>query len=207
MRRSRLAPLALAALLGGCFETSGPLLPVPEDGTILAFGDSITYGTGATRAESYPAVLGELSGRAVLNAGIPGEESAQGLERLKLLLDDNRPAVMVLIHGGNDILRSRSRADLALNLTEMVNLAKSKGIGVVLLAMPAPGLAIRPAELYKKVAAETQVPFDETTLTRILTDGRLKSDSVHPNAAGYAELARAVHRLLAANGALPGSES
>ena len=68
-------------LLAGCTQ-SAKLPPLAGDGVLLAFGDSLTFGTGAAEGESYPAVLERLTGLKVLNYGVPGEISAAGLARL-----------------------------------------------------------------------------------------------------------------------------
>lgn len=68
------------SLLTAC---SGPAMePLERDEAILAFGDSLTEGMGASREQSYPSRLAELSGHPVVNAGVSGEVTAEGVERL-----------------------------------------------------------------------------------------------------------------------------
>jgi hypothetical protein len=84
----------------------------------------------------------------------------------------------------------------------MVRLAKARGAQVVLVAVPKPGLLPSPADFYSAVAKEFGLPHEETVLRKILTDNALKSDLVHPNAAGYARLADAIAALLRKTGAV-----
>ncbi|NNM14640.1 MAG: arylesterase, partial [Gammaproteobacteria bacterium] len=83
-----------------------PLSPLSQNATIVAFGDSLTQGVGTTRDKSYPAVLAEISGRNVINAGISGETTTEGLGRFASVLEQNAPELVILIEGGNDILRN-----------------------------------------------------------------------------------------------------
>ena len=189
------------ALLLGCRKTP-QVSALPPGGTILAFGDSLTFGTGAGEQESYPAQLEKLSGHRVVNAGVPGEVSAAGVQRLGELLEREKPGVLILCHGGNDLLLKLDQAALAENLRAMIRLARDKGVGVVLLAVPSPDLSLTPPGLYGEVAREFGLPIEEKSLARILGKGSLKSDYIHPNAAGYRALAESVLRLLKQCGAL-----
>lgn len=201
----RPAKILLAALFVLCACSSGPgLSPLANDAVILAFGDSLTFGTGAGRAESYPAVLQNLSGRRVINAGVTGEMSEAGLERLPGLLDSHRPALLILCHGGNDFLRKKDPGQLERNLERMIQLAKSRGVEVVLLGVPRPGIFLSSDELYARVAASSEVVFIEELIADVLGDNALKSDAVHPNQSGYRVMAQIIHEVLLENGALQG---
>jgi len=188
--------------LCSCSETP-TLRPLSTGDVVLAFGDSLTYGTGAGKAESYPSILEDMIGYRVVNAGIPGEVSGNGLKRFPGVLDDTQPALVILIHGGNDLLRRRSSASMAGNLLAMIDIAQSRGIDVVMLGVPKPGLILSAHDEYEKIAAMTGIPSDLDIIGDVLQFPANKSDAVHPNAKGYRLMAEAVTELLQDHGALP----
>ena len=99
---------------------SGDSLPKLDQGsTILAFGDSLTAGVGANKEESYPAQLSRMSRLEVINAGVSGETTRQGVTRFKTLVDDLYPDLIILLEGGNDILRNYPESETKANLASM----------------------------------------------------------------------------------------
>ena len=188
-------------LLCSCQKTQ-KLPPLAGDAVILAFGDSLTYGTGAERSESYPAILATLTGRRVINAGVPGEVSEEGRARLAGVLDETRPALLLLCLGGNDFLRRRDPMQVKENLRAMVQSARERGIAVVLIAVPTLGFGLHVPPLYEELAKEEGIPLQGKILAEILGDAALKADPIHPNAAGYKELAIALEKLLRQSKAL-----
>ena len=194
--------LLLAAALAGCGGGTPKLGKLSADTVVLAFGDSLTFGTGAQPETSYPAALEKLIGRKVWSAGVPGEVSATGLARLPAALDYYQPGLLILCHGGNDFLRKLGDAEAAENLRAMIRLARQRGIDVVLIAVPKPGLFPAPPDFYAGIAKEFGLPYEDAALKAILRDNELKSDLAHPNARGYAKLAEAIAALLKKNGAL-----
>ena len=193
MRRAAL--LLLLLLLAACGKTP-QLAKLPNDAVILAFGDSLTFGAGATPETSYPAVLEKLIGRRVVSAGVPGEVTADGLERLPDVIEEEQPTLLILCHGGNDLLRQTGEAQAESNLRAMVSLAKSKDIQVVMLAVPKPGWTLTLPAYYEKIAAEFKLPIETRVLRSIMASHTLKSDAIHPNAAGYQRMAEAIAELL-----------
>ncbi|WP_353253083.1 arylesterase [Salinisphaera sp. PC39] len=196
--------LALQAvlLLAAC-GGSPPALPLlPTDATVLAFGDSITHGTGATPENSYPAVLARLIDREVVNAGIPGETTAEGRERLPGVLAEVRPDLVLLCLGGNDFLRSKPDDAVRANLAAMIERLRDRGIPVVLIEVPQPKLLLSGHPLYGDLGERYGVPVLDDTLTDILGESHLRSDRIHPNAAGYNRLAEALAGLLRETGAI-----
>ena len=193
---------AAALLTASCNKTAHlPLLPA--DATILAFGDSLTAGTGAGETEGYPAVLASLTGRKTVNAGVPGEISADGVKRLPELLEREHPSLLILCHGGNDLLGHLDHQLLAGNLRAMIRIAGERGVPVLLVAVPSPDLSLKPPPLYEELSREFRIPIEAKALRLILGKGSLKSDYIHPNAAGYRMLAEALAAQLKKSGALP----
>ena len=178
-------------------------LPVlAKSDVVVAFGDSITFGIGAEPQESYPAVLEQMIGRRVVNAGISGEVTAEGLSRLPQILEQEKPVLLILCHGGNDHLRQLNHGQAADNIREMIRLARQRGTAVALIAVPGFSLSVSLEPMYKDIAKEFKIPLEEKTLSDILADNSLKSDLIHPNAAGYRRLAEAVAALLKKSGAI-----
>jgi lysophospholipase L1-like esterase len=177
-----------------------PLLKA--DAKILAFGDSLTFGTGAADSESYPAVLTQLTGRKVINAGVPGEISAHGIPRLSDFLDHENPNLVILCHGANDLLAHLDQKIIADNLRTMIRMVHKHGAAVLLVAVPSPDITLQPPSLYEDLSREFNIPIEKKSLSHILGKHSLKSDYIHPNAAGYRLFAEALVDLLKESGAL-----
>lgn len=186
----------------GCGTQPAALPHLGPDDVVLAFGDSLTYGTGVDRAQSYPALLGPLIGRKVVAAGVPGEATAQGVARLPGVLDEVQPKLLLLCMGGNDLLRKVDPANIEANLRAMVNEARQRGIAVVLIGVPEPRLFGGVPQFYGDIAAAADVPYEGKVLKAVLFDNTKKSDPIHPNAAGYRMIADALAGVLRQTGAI-----
>jgi len=196
-----LRALLLILALGGCSERP-KLERLPSDAVVLAFGDSLTFGTGAAEQESYPAQLEILIGRRVVRAGVPGEVTAQALERLPGALDEHAPRLLLLCIGGNDFLRRLPGQQAERNVREMVKLARGRGVAVLLIGTPEPGFTVTPPAFYSAIAKEFRLPYEEGIIGEVLRDKSLKADPIHPNARGYRLIAERVADRLKQSGAL-----
>jgi len=179
------------------------LQALDTNASILAFGDSLTYGTGTSRNKAYPVILGSLINRKVINAGIPGEISKKGLARLPGLIKQYQPGLIIICHGGNDILRKLDLNQTRDNIQQMINLAKENNSQVILIGIPEFGIFLQTLPLYQTLAEENQLPIDNGILGDILRKNTLKSDHIHPNAKGYQVLAEHIVEILKQSGALP----
>jgi len=170
-----------------------------DNAVILSFGDSLTYGFGADYGFSYPDYLEKKIGLRVINEGINGELSSEGLLRLPLLLEQ-KPDLVILCHGGNDILNKLSSVELKNNLITMIELIRKSGSEVILIGVPefsVFGFAIH--DVYKEVADELEVILEDNALTHIELNRNLKSDYVHPNEKGYEFMADSIVEVLKKN--------
>ena len=173
-----------------------------KDSVVLAFGDSLTYGFGAPKDSSYPAFLEKKTGLKVINAGVNGELSSDGLIRLKEYLNHN-PDLVILCHGGNDILQKKSYYKLKQNLINMVKIIKESGAQILLVGIPDFNIiGFSAVSVYNEVAQENQVMYEDDILRYIELHRELKSDYVHPNAKGYEMMADAFIEVLKDNGLL-----
>jgi len=191
--------IGVALLLSGCGDAS--LKALSDGDVIVAFGDSLTAGKGVTEDQAYPAVLSELTGFKVVNAGISGETTHEGLLRLESVLDKENPALLVLFEGGNDILQNKDLSQTKANLDDMIQIAKEKNIQVALVGVPRKQIFSSTAELYNELAEAHNLPIDNKIVASLLRKPAMKSDSVHFNSQGYRALAQAIATMLDDGGA------
>jgi acyl-CoA thioesterase-1 len=209
LHRRRLLLVAAGLALAACGKRGATRgTPLAAGAVVLALGDSITHGTGAAPDAAYPVQLAGLTGWDVINAGVPGDTTAQMLERLPALLAVHRPALVIVGGGGNDFLRHLPDADTEGNLRRIVALTREAGAQVLLLAVPRPTLAaavgagLSDHPLYAKLASEMALPLHAAGWARVLGDEQLKSDQIHANAAGYRAFAVGLVTTLRSTGLL-----
>ncbi|MEN8303192.1 MAG: arylesterase [Campylobacterota bacterium] len=180
-------------------ETSEVIKLNPTD-KILAFGDSITYGYGESKNESYPYLLSQSANIQVINAGVNGDTSKEGLERLPALLEDSSIKLILLCFGGNDILQKIPLAEIKNNLKGMIQIAKQKNIGVILISVPKISpLGLSSINLYSTLADEEDIELIDDVLVDVLSRSSLKNDYIHPNAKGYKYMADEIYEHLKSN--------
>ncbi|MFN3440156.1 MAG: GDSL-type esterase/lipase family protein [Acidovorax sp.] len=201
-----LAAVALA-LLAGCGRKAPRAQAVPPDATVLALGDSLTSGVGASADTAYPAVLARLTGWKVVNGGISGDTSAQALARLPGLLQKHTPALVIVSIGGNDFLRRQSAATTRSNIRQICADAQSSGAQVLLVAVPELTMLAAVGQLsdhamYEEIASELKVALHSKGWSGVLAQERLRADQIHANAAGYEEFTQGLVQTLKQTGLL-----
>lgn len=194
-------------LLAACGGKSGKKqTKIAAGNTVLALGDSLTYGYGASPAESYPAQLQKLTGWEIINGGISGDTSAQALSRLPALLQRKTKLVIISI-GGNDFLRKLPEAETRNNIAEIIESVQKENIPAVLVGVPHLSVGalfghLSDHLLYQELAEQYKIPLFEGAWSEILSDEKLKSDQIHANAAGYKVFAEKLEKFLQEEGFL-----
>lgn len=201
--------LLLIALLTLAACSSEPQFPpLPKGANVLILGDSLSHGTGAAEGEDYPSLLAANTDWNIINAGVPGDTSAGGLQRLPDLLDRHEVDLLIVELGGNDFIRRVPQQETINNLRTILSEARANGIQPLLLAIPAfsPfGAAVGSLsdhELYRQLAKETDTPLVEDIFSDVLAKNALKSDPIHPNAEGYRLVEEGLRKALSKKGFL-----
>jgi acyl-CoA thioesterase-1 len=161
---------------------------------IVALGDSLTAGFGVLPDEAYPTLLEERLRREgyayrVVNAGVSGDTTAAGLQRVDWVLR-SQPAIVIVALGANDGLRHQSVTAMRDNLVEIVRRLRAAGSSVLLAGMRVPPnygpeYARAFAAVFPGVARATGVPLAPFLLDGVAGDARLNQpDGIHPTAEG-----------------------
>jgi lysophospholipase L1-like esterase len=180
---------AIALFLAVCALWPSPYSKVANLGShganIIAFGDSLTAGYGAGKGEDYPSRLSAKIGVPIINAGVSGDTTEMALARLDSDVLSQNPRIVIVGLGGNDYLRGVDIGETERNLRTIVRRIHDSGAMIVLLGFAFPSLNLDYHKMYERIAKDEGCLFVPHLLRGIETDPNLKSDAVHPNAAGY----------------------
>lgn len=192
--------IVVAGILGyrfGTWEKKYEIKNVPMSvSRIVCFGDSLTWGVGAANGKDYPARLEKMTGIEILNTGVPGNTTADGLDRLEEDVLAFDPDVVLITLGGND-LKNRLGVDTAqANLIRMIQRIQATGAMVVLGGIDIPLYGKGYAGMYESVARQTGSVLIPNILEDIFGHQDLMSDSIHPNDKGYEIMAGYFYKAL-----------
>lgn len=167
----------------------------PEGKTIVAFGDSLVEGVGATAGNDFPSLLSKKSGVPIINMGTPGDTSAEGLARVEEVNKQDPKIVLVLL-GGNDFLRKIPREETFKNVDDIVVKLQSEGAVVILLGIQGGILSDQYDEYFEKIAEERGALYVPNVLSGLFGHNEFMSDAIHPNNAGYEKIAEKIYPVL-----------
>lgn len=176
--------------------------PLRPDALILAFGNSVTYGTGRGRGKNYPELLAEKTGLKVVNAGIPGDTAQTAKNRIEALLTMHNPTLVIVELGGNDFLAKRNTDKVKQDLQSILESIQDRGASVILISVPELSVlratlgVLKDSPIYGELGDEFKITVVDKLLAGILSDQKLRSDAIHPNADGYRNLANGIFRAM-----------
>ncbi len=183
----------------GFDDTSTTPLYIPGDKppVIVAFGDSLTAGSGVPKDLSYPSQLSEMLGFEVINTGVANERTSDAVRRFPSVLNRYKPDIIIIAEGYDDLLTGRKRSKIRENLKKMVETAKKGGAKVIVIGMPDIDLIdlmiTSDIGLYEEVAQEEGVEYIPNVFGPVLKN---KNMVHYPDAAGYKKVAEKIYHYL-----------
>jgi len=165
--------------------------PIGEN--IICFGDSLTFGTGATKGMDYPSQLSKMISMPVLNKGVPGYTTARALTRLEQ--DVLSPRIVLITLGGNDLKNGVPKGTAFQNLKRITESIQAKE-GVIIGGIDLPFWGRGYGEGYGQLCKETGAILIPNIFDGFMGNPHLMSDSIHPNDAGYTLMAEKFFKVL-----------
>lgn len=216
--------LLIIQVLGGCGPDARTPAPAAKQDTaqqtgaaaqkntrlIIAFGDSLYAGYRLGPKEGFaPQLQSALRDNdmavSVLNAGVSGDTTSAGKARLNFVLDNapQKPALVILGLGGNDMLRGIKPGETRANLTAMLDELKRRNIPVIVTGMLAspnmgPDYASAFNPIFPDLAKKYDVPLYPFFLDGVVTDANLMlDDGIHPNTKGITKIVTGIEPVIA----------
>lgn len=155
---------------------------------IVAFGDSLIYGVGASSSETnFISLLSKKINKSIINLGVSGNTTSQGLSRIDEL-DRYNPKVVILLLGGNDYLQKVPIDTTFSNLEKIINSIQSRGSTVLLLGVRGGLITDKFEDRFEDLAEKTGSAYVPDVLDGLFGNSKFMSDSVHPNDLGYSKI-------------------
>jgi lysophospholipase L1-like esterase len=193
MKKTLIALLAAVILFSGyrifVSQKQVKKRSIPYD-TIICFGDSLTFGTGAVAGMDYPSQLSKMILKPVINAGVPGDTTASALTRLQRDVLSRAPDVVLITLGGNDLKNGVAKDIAFKNLKRIVETIQGQGARVIIGGLRFPLRDRGFARGYKDLADQTGAVLIPDIFKDIIGHRRLMSDPIHPNGNGYKIMAQ-----------------
>ncbi|MCG6894440.1 MAG: arylesterase [Desulfobacteraceae bacterium] len=183
--------VCLALFAAYRFLTAGyPIVNAdPKGERLVAFGDSLTHGTGAAEGMDYPSQLSRMIGEPIINAGVPGDTTSSALQRLQRDVLDHDPRIVFMTLGGNDLKNRVDKATAFRNLERIIREIQATGALVVLGGIRFPVYDRGFSEAYRSLAERTGTVLIPNIYKDIMGDPKQMSDPIHPNGVGYRRMA------------------
>jgi len=199
--RARFVFLLVCAVGAGvayCYwQRPAPIVnPRPAGTRIIALGDSLTSGVGASSGHDYVAVLASKIGRPIVNCGVAGDTTADALARLNRDVLARDPKIVIAFLGGNDFLRRVPADQTFANLDQIVRQIQARGALVVLVEVRPPLAGWQYGRRFRRLARERGAVLVPNIFRGIFLDPAMKSDEIHFNDQGYAVVAERIYTAM-----------
>ena len=179
------------------FDTDPPVVDFPTAGqNIIAFGDSLVVGFGASSGNGFVAVLSNRLGHPIVNAGRNGDTTQTSLERLEQDVLSQDPRIVLLLLGGNDALRKVAVEETFDRLATMIDRIHQTGAAVVLVGVRGSLFGDRYEHAFEALAEAKQVNYVPDILRGIFGHPSLMADAIHPNNDGNLLMADRLESVL-----------
>ena len=176
------------------YFTPGELANRESNGkNIICFGNSLTYGHGSDKNKTYPDYLRQMLNQSVINAGVNGNTTLDGLNRIHKDVLQKEPKLVLIEFGANDFFRGISVEDVCLNIEKMIDIIQEHGAACIVLEVRFP----KPSTLHfgkslRKLAKRKKCGYVSNIMKGILGKRKRMSDRIHPNSIGYKMIAEKV---------------
>jgi len=189
----------LIIIIGGFLSYRGRSYEVVnyplKEGSVVAFGDSLVDGVGSTRDNDFVSILSKMIGEEIVNLGVSGNTTAQGLLRIDEVLEKQPRLVLVLL-GGNDVIRRISKDETFQNLSEIVTKIQDEGAAVLVLGIRGGILSDTYNDDFKAFSRKHATAYVPNVLDGLIGTPGLMSDAIHPNNKGYLIIAQKILPVL-----------
>ena len=164
---------------------------------IYILGDSITAGFGLKQEQAYPYLLSQKINLPVVNRGVSGDRTADGLARLSEDVLVEKPLLVIVALGGNDFLKKVPKTETEQNLREIIAQVQAEDAITVILGMNLGLFSDEYKDLFEQVATETGSYLIPQVLKGIIDNPKHRQqDIIHPNQLGQEVLADKVAKSL-----------
>ena len=199
MRKIIAILLGVILLSGAIFfvlKKSPTITNYPSDGkTIIVFGDSLVQGVGATTGNDFPSLLSYKIGAPIINMGVAGDTSSDGLARVESV-NAQDPKIVLVLFGGNDFLRKVPVKKTFKNIDDIVVKLQDKVAVIILLGIKGGLLLDSYDEYFEEIVENRGTLYVPNVLEGIFGHSNLMADSIHPNDGGYKKIADKIYPVL-----------
>lgn len=188
--------VVVVIILGYISSGRTKIVNYPSQGSdIIAFGDSLVYGVGATAGHDFVSLLAKKIGQPIVNLGHSGDTTADGLARIGQL-DNFRPKVVILLLGGNDYLKKIPAMETKRNLSLIIENIQARGAVVLLLGVRGGLLSDNFKRMFESLRDSYGTAYVYDVLDNLLLKREYMSDAIHPNDKGYSLITDRVYPVL-----------